>query len=139
MATAKIMQIAAAKDTNAAKAAIIAGVGDLSNVHLFSGRVLLGIYIAPEKTVGGIILTNSKVQESKWQGSVGLVLKKGKMAFVDDDINKFHGQSVEVGDWVLITSGDGKRTQINGTDCRIIEDVLIHAVLPSPDVITDVK
>lgn len=136
MPAAKIMQIAAAKDP---KKGIQEAVGDLSKVHLFSGRILVGIYIAPEKTVGGIIRVNSTVQEDRWQGNVGLVLKKGKMAFIDDGDVKFHGQDVDVGDWVLFTAGDGKRTQVNGTDCRIIEDVMIHAVLPSPDVITNEK
>lgn len=133
MAVAKLKEIAQASDP---KDGILKAVGDLSNVALFSGRVLVGIYIAPEKTAGGIIRIDSSVKEDVWQGSVGLVLKKGAMAFKDDDQNKFHGQDVSVGDWVVFRPGDAKRTQINGVDCRIIEDVLIDMVIDSPDIIT---
>jgi hypothetical protein len=43
--------------------------------------VLLGIYIEPETTNGGIILSAGRVKESVRQATVGLVLKKGDTAF----------------------------------------------------------
>lgn len=133
MAVAKLMEIAQASDP---KQAIIDLVGDLSNVQLFSGRVLVGIYVAPEKTSGGIIRPNANVKEDIWQGSVGLVLKLGHLAFKDDEQNKFHGQSVKPGDWVVFRPGDAKRTQINGVDCRIVEDVNIDMVISRPELVT---
>lgn len=134
--SAKIMQIAQSADP---KNGIQKAVGDLSKVSLFSGRVLVGIYIAPEKTAGGILRPQSNIQEDRWQGVVGLVLKKGAMAFVDDESAKFHGQDVSVGDWVTFRPGDAKRIQINGVDCRIIEDVVIDMVIESPDIVTHGK
>lgn len=130
---AKLLALARSDDP---KGALLKNVGDLSNVHVFSARVLLGIYVAPEKTTGGIIRPNANVQEDIWQGCVGLVLKKGATAFHDDDANKFHGQDVKVGDWVTFRPGDAKRVQINGVDCRIVEDTLIDMVISSPDIIT---
>lgn len=133
MAVAKLWKISEAKDP---KRAIIDAIGDISKVSLFSGRVLVGIYIASEKTAGGIIRPGANVKEDVYQGQVGLVLKKGSMAFKDDDTNKFHGQDVQVGDWVTFRPGDAKRIQINGVDCRIVEDVTIDMVVDSPEIVT---
>lgn len=133
MASAKLMQIAQASDP---RNAIQKAVGDLSKISLFSGRILLGVYIAPEKTAGGIYRPNSNVKEDVWQGVVGLVLKKGAMAFKDDEHNKFNGQDVSIGDWVTFRPGDAKRIQINGVECRIVEDTLIDMVIDTPDLIT---
>lgn len=133
MAVAKLMEIAQASDP---KRAIQHAVGDLSKVMVFSGRVLVGIYIAPEKTVGGIIRPNSNIREDVYQAQVGLVLKKGEMAFKDDDATKFHGQDVQVGEWVVFRPGDAKRIQLNGVDCRIVEDTTIDMVVENPEIVT---
>lgn len=114
-------------------------VGNLDGVQLFSGRVLVGIYIAPEKTAGGIIRPNSNILEDLYQGVVGLVLKKGNLAFKDDETSKFHGQDVSVGDWVTFRPGDAKRIQLNGVDCRIVEDTVIDMVIENPAIITHSK
>ncbi|WOH52347.1 hypothetical protein [Bradyrhizobium sp. sBnM-33] len=45
---------------------------------------MVGIYIEPEKTKGGLILSTGAIKESVWQGTVGLVLKKRKTAFNDE-------------------------------------------------------
>jgi co-chaperonin GroES (HSP10) len=120
------------------KAELMAAVGDLSNVELLNNKVLVGIYIEPETTKGGIILSAGRVKESVWQGTVGLVLKKGNTAFKDEPETgtHFHGQDVEVGDWVVFRPGDARRVQIKGVDCRLVEDTLIDMVISSPEVIT---
>lgn len=113
-------------------------VGDLSKVQVLSNRVLVAIYIAPEKTKGGLIRATQTIKEDVFQGSVGLVLKKGSMAFVDDDASKtyFHGQTVNEGDWVAFRPGDAKRVQINGVDCRLCEDIMIDMIVADPESIT---
>lgn len=114
-------------------------LGDLSKVNLMSGRVLVAIYIAGETYTGSTLLrTDTQTKEDLWQGSVGLVVKLGNLAFEDDAATNtyFHGQRVDVGQWVLFRPGDGKRCQINGVDCRIIEDALIDMVLDDPAIIT---
>ena len=117
---------------------LAASVGDLSKVQLLSNRVLVGIYIEPEKTKGGIILSTGTIKESVWQGTVGVVLKKGGTAFKDDPQTGtyFHGQDVNVGDWVVFRPGDARRVQINGVDCRLIEDALIEMVIADPTIMT---
>lgn len=113
-------------------------VGDLSKIEVFGNKVLLGIYIEPEKTSGGIILTTKTKEESVWQGSVGLVLKKGPLAFKDEpeSATYFHGQGVKPGDWVVFRPGDARRVQINGVNCRMVEDTLIDMVVEDPNCVT---
>lgn len=113
-------------------------VGDLSNVEIMANKVLVAIYIAPEKTAGGIIRATDTIREDVWQGTVGLVLKKGGMAFRDDDASKtyFHGQDVKEGDWVVFRPGDAKRVQIRGVDCRMVDDISIDLVISDPEIIT---
>lgn len=136
MPAAKTIQLAQAADP---KRALIEALGDLSNVALFSGRVLVAIYIAPEKTAGGIIRPGTNVKEDVWQGCVGLVVKKGARAFQDDGDTKFHGQDVAVGDWVTFRRGDAKRIQVRGVDCLIIEDTVLDMVIDDPALITHDK
>jgi co-chaperonin GroES (HSP10) len=120
------------------KAEMFKAVGDLSSIELLGDKVLVGIYIEPEKTKGGIILSHGTVKESVWQGTVGLVLKKSNTAFKDETETAtfFHGQDVEVGDWVVFRPGDARRVQINGVDCRMVEDTLLDMVIESPSIIT---
>ena len=115
-------------------------VGDLSKVELMGNRVLVGIYIEPSKK-GSIFLSKDTLKESVYQGVSGLVLKLGKQAFRDDPENKvfFHGQHAKEGQWVTFRSGDAKRTQIRGIDCRIVEDTLIDMSVPDPNIITHEK
>jgi co-chaperonin GroES (HSP10) len=108
-------------------------VGDISNVEVMHNLVLLSIYKRPEKTKGGIILTDRTKSEEVYQGTVGLVLKVGPGAFKDDGINKFHGQSVSPGDWVCVRNSDCQRVAINGVHCRLIEDSLIKLKIGHPD------
>lgn len=118
------------------KKALLREVGDLSGVGLLSGRILVAIYIGPQKMKSGLWRPQSQLKEDVYQSVVGLVLKKGALAFKDDDTNKFRGQDVGTGAWVTFRPGDGKRIQVNGVDCRIIEDTLIDMTLSDPELIT---
>ncbi len=133
--TATLEKLSQSKDQ---RKEIMDSVGDLSGIQLLSNRILVGIYIEPERTSGGIILTNKTVTESIWQGTVGVVLKKGATAFQDEPASNtfFHGQNVEVGDWVVYRPGDARRVQVNGVDCRMVEDSLIDMIIDRPDCIT---
>ena len=133
MSVAKLQTLSQSQDP---KAALFASLGDLSDVQVYSGRVLVAIYISPEKTSGGIIRPTSAIREDVWQGTIGLVVKKGPLAFQDDDSHKFQGQTVEVGDWVMFRPGDTTRLQIRELNCRIVEDVLIQMKISDPEIIT---
>ena len=110
-------------------------IGDISQIEVLHNQILVGVYIRPEKTKGGILLTSQTRDEDRYQGKAGLVLKKGPLAFVDDDNNKFHGQNVDVGDWVFYRVSDGFPLVLNGTLCRLLEEVHVKGKVPSPDVV----
>ena len=125
----KVVELSRAGDQ---KQALMRSVGDISIFKIMSNRVLVATYIEPEKTAGGIILPQSRAAESKFQGKIGLVLKKGPLAFKDDDSTKFYGQDVEIGDWVFYRPSDGWHFLLKEVDCRLIEDVHIMGVVPHP-------
>lgn len=114
------------------KSALLKEVGDISNVKIFNNQVLVAIYIRPELTAGGIIITNNIRDEDKWQGKVGLVLKKGPTAFTHD---WFKGQEINENDWAVFRPSDGWGLTINGQMCRILEDTVIRGRTQHPDAI----
>jgi len=117
------------------KAVILDAVGDLSGYHPGPSKVVVGIYERPEKTAGGIIITEGKKKEDIYQGVVGLVLAVGPGAFEDDDMNKFHGFKVSVGDWIEYKTSDTEKVSINGKMCRRLSDTLVKARIEHPDMI----
>ena len=112
---------------------ILKQIGDISDYELFHNRILVGVYQRPKKTAGGIHLPDQITKEETFQGKVGIVLKVGPGAFVDDQLNKFHGMSVKEGDWVVFRTSDGWPALIHGVLCRHLEDAHIVARVPSPD------
>lgn len=110
-------------------------VGDLSDWKVFHNGVLIGIYMRPEKTKSGIILSDQTRREDEYQGKAGMVLKKGPLAFVSDDNYDFKGQNVEPGDWVAVWVSDGKKIMVNGVLCRMVEDRYILLGIPAPDAV----
>jgi co-chaperonin GroES (HSP10) len=123
--------------TDPIKKEIFDAIGDLSKLdRLFSARVLVATYIPPRKSKGGIIFTDKELQESVYQGAVGLVVAKGPRAFKDDASNEFHMQDVAIGEWVVFRPGDSKRVQVNGVNCRIVDDTQIDMVVTEPDFVT---
>jgi len=108
------------------KAGIIKAVGDLSEAVVLYDLVLVGTYIRPEKTVGGIIRPLENVQEDQFQGKSGLVLKLGQ------DIKN---PAVGVGDWVAYSIKDGMGLTVNGTPCRLVPHDRIRMIIPNPDMV----
>lgn len=108
-------------------------VGDVSNIEIFNMQVLVAVYIRPEKTKSGIILSDKTRDEDKYQSKVGLILKKGPSAFVDDDGKWFSGLDIKEGDWIVFRPSDGWNVTINGTLCRMLDDMSIRARISHPD------
>jgi len=67
------------------------------------------------------------------QGKVGLVVKKGPAAFVDDTSEWFKDISVEVNDWVVIRPSDGWAITVNNVLCRIVDDTAVRGKIDVPD------
>ena len=110
-------------------------IGDLSGVTIMSNQILVAIYVRPNVTKGGIIITDKTRDEDKYQGKVGLVLKTGPTAFKEEDGKWFGGETVQPGDWVFFRVSDGWSIDINGYPCRIMDDVLVRGKVTHPDLV----
>jgi co-chaperonin GroES (HSP10) len=93
----------------------------------------VAVYIRPEKTKSGIILSDKTRDEDRYQSKVGLIVKKGPSAFVDDDGKWFSGLDVNEGDWIVFRPSDGWNITVNGTLCRMLDDMSIRARISHPD------
>lgn len=121
------------------KLEILAAVGDaVQCFSMLGSRVLVAIYVRPEKSAGGILRPSSNRDEDKWQGKVGLVVAKGPLAFTESDTHHWGDAKPNVGDWVMFRVGDTFPFALGpGADARnlrIVEDVNVHAILSRPDV-----
>lgn len=109
-------------------------VGDISKIKIYNNLVLCAVYKRPTMMKSGIHLPDQVIKEDEYQGKVVLVLKKGPLAFVDDDKTSFAGQNIEVGEWAVVRSSDGWKLNINGQLCQIVQDIQIRMSVPEPDV-----
>ncbi len=123
--------------------------GDLSDYEVFHNLVLVATYIAPPKVLKGpggedIIFheTDKSHEENRFQGKIGLVLKLGPVAFVDDSVAKFGGVALKPGDWVIYRPSDGhelfirdRRKMNEGLSCRLIEDTFVRGRVRDPSLI----
>lgn len=114
-------------------------LGDLSTLEVGPNYVLVATYVAPEK-IGSIYVSDRRMEEDRFQGKIGLVVKKGPCAFEDVGNTKFGGFNPQVGDWVIYRPSDAiecfvrDRRKVNeGTACRFVEDVVIKGYTTNPD------
>lgn len=121
-----------------AKDAAWHALGDLDDIELFFNDVLILKYVRAQLSEN-LIASVETQKEDKWQGSIGLVLKVGPTAFVDDEHTKFHGVKVERGDWVMFRDSDGWNRGIQElygshrfAHCRILQDAHIRARIKYP-------
>jgi len=117
------------------KELLIKEVGDVNDIEVFNNQLLVAIYMRPQKTKSGIILSDNTRDEDRYQGKVGLVLKKGETAFVDPTGKWFVNADVSVGDWVYVRVTDGWSVNVHGVSCRMLEDTDIKGTLQYPDAI----
>lgn len=116
-------------------------VGDLSEIDIFHNQVMVAVYIRPEKTASGIILTTKTREEDRYQGKVGLIVKKGPTAFEPDGKWFTEDQKFEIGDWVFFRPSDTwqmtvKNKRQGATEhvlCRLMDDIAIRGKITDPD------
>jgi co-chaperonin GroES (HSP10) len=108
-------------------------LGDLSTVEVFNNQILVAVYIRPQKTKSGIILTSQTTDEDRYQSKVGLVIKKGPQAFRDSSGEWFDNVEISEGDWIVFRPSDGWSITVNNVLCRMIDDVNIKARVDHPD------
>ena len=125
----KTTQISLAKDP---KQGLFDAVGDLSGFDIFHNQRLVAVYVRPNITAGGILRPDENIKEDEYQGKVGLVVKVGPTAFLDNQEDDFYGQNVSVGDWVVFRTGDGWQLTIRDTACRILTDRTVRMRIKNP-------
>jgi co-chaperonin GroES (HSP10) len=116
------------------KLTILESLGDISNVELFHNQVLLATYLRPTKTKSGLILTDSHVDEDRYQSKVGLLVKKGPKAF-EQDGTWFEGMEFKEHDWLIFRPSDGWSITVNNVLCRIFDDINIKGRVQDPDAV----
>jgi len=112
-----------------------AQIGDLTSLEVFNNQVVIAIYTRPERTKGGIFLTPNAQSEDKIQSKVGLVVKMGPEAFMDERGKWFADVEINVGDWVVFRPSEGWNITINDVACRMLDDVNIRCRVQNPDMI----
>jgi hypothetical protein len=136
------------------KAAIVRDLGEqVKNITVMRNRVLVCTYVEAEISAGGILKPQSRIDESKYQGKVGLVLKVGPIAFEFDEIVRdlnepgadadavlAHHGVPQVGDWVFFRASDTWDCGIaveagKGVHCRFINDDSIVGLVTDPSII----
>src|SRR5687767_10977244 len=75
--------------------------------------VLCAVYFPPEQTAGSIIMTAKHIDEAKYQGIVGLIMKMGDLAFIDDE-EQTYPVKPKLGDWIIVRRGDDFRVDLTG-------------------------
>ena len=122
-------------------------VGTVDDIDVFNNQVLVAVYRrSNEATLGGkkFILTDQTTGEDRFQSKVGLILKLGPDAFVDETGKWFRGANINVGDWVVFRSSDGWNLTILPAGavthskpdmglCKLIDDTAIRGRIPHPD------
>lgn len=110
-------------------------IGDLSGHEVIGDRVLVAIYMRPEKTQGGIIRPDANKLEDVYQGKVGLVLKWGPDAFRNEETGELYEQAVNPGEWGVFFVGDGKAIEVNKAPCRLVRSSNFVMKIRNPDTV----
>jgi co-chaperonin GroES (HSP10) len=124
---------AIAEDITDPKQVLLKALGKHQTTVLHS-QVLVAGYVRPARTASGLWLTDKTIEEDRFQGNIGMVIALGKGAFKDDAVAKFHGDKLEVGDWVMYVPADGIALFINEVPCRLFSDTRILMKVTNPEI-----
>lgn len=108
-------------------------IGNIDGVEIFNNQILVAVYIRPQKTKSGIYLPDSTVGEDQFQSKIGLVLKKGPSAFIDEENRWFREMQIELDDWIVFRPSDGWPITINNNLCRVLDDTAVRGRVQQPD------
>lgn len=128
-----VVELAHSQDD--ARTAIRKAVGDLSEFKVLDDLVLVGTFIRAAKTKGGILLPEKSLDEDRFQGKAGLVLKKGPTAFKYSGPFPYEGPAPEEGDWIMYRNSDSWECGLNGVSVRFIRSEDVKAIIPRPEMI----
>ena len=101
-------------------------------------RILVLPYKGQGKTKGGIILSDTTIEERGFTTVTALVLKVGPDSYRDKE--RFpNGPWCKKGDWIIFGRYAGSRFGIEGGEVRILNDDEIIAVVKDPEDILQYK
>ena len=105
----------------------------LDGFEILNNEVLLAIYLRPKTTRGGIVLTPRVLDEDKYQGKVGLVVKVGPSC-------DFPTVPIALHDWVLIKASESFALDLLAEDnkeinCRLVMDKFIRVKISHPGMV----
>lgn len=104
--------------------------------------VMIAMYLrekieGEKMTASGIILADNgagSLREDLYQGKVGLVVKVGSQAFIDETDHKWEGFKPDVGNWVVINVSDTFSFNLpGGWLIRIVDENFVRMIVPVPD------
>lgn len=112
----------------------------IGDVSVMNDDVLLGVYIRPEKTSGGLILTHDTRKEDEYQGLACLILKMGSLAFKEDETHHYGDRVPQVGDWVAVRKSEGFSLKIgtsakDAQPCRLMKESGVRLIISEPDMV----
>jgi co-chaperonin GroES (HSP10) len=122
------MPNAAMKHEKDPRDVILDQIGDLSQYKIGPRQILVATYRRPEKTLGGIIMPKSNLDEDLFQSKAGLAVKVGDGA-------TFCSEPVNVGDWIVVRPSDCWALEVNFVHCRHIFDDQIRSIIPHPGMV----
>ncbi len=97
-------------------------------------RINVRLYMAPNVSSGGIIITPTTHDDQKYQNCVGLVIKKPRGSYIDPRYDHT-GHWCEVGDWVVFPRHAGHLTGYKNLPIFTFnEDAPLYAVEDPRDV-----
>jgi co-chaperonin GroES (HSP10) len=131
---ANVIDLAKCFEPEQQKQAILDKLGGIE-IDVLSSQVIVATYIEPEKTSGGILLPEKRLDESRFQGKVGLVVKMGPSAFKYDGAYNWEGKAPQIGDWVVYRASDAWENAFGGIFVRWIESDMIKGIVKDPRVV----
>jgi len=117
---------------------ILDAIGDLSGFEIAQNEVLCATYLRPEKTVGGIVIPRSNLNEDLYQSKAHLVVKIGsscQFLRVSQKTGRTLGLEINLYDWVIVRPSDTLAMEVNGVHCRLVYDDQIRARIRHAEVV----
>lgn len=117
------------------KQKLIEEIGDLSEISVQHHLVLVAVYQRPKTALLGgktFHLTDSTVDEDRYQSKVGLIVAKGPKAFTPNAEWTWE-EEFNVHDWIVFPPSSGWNVTVNGVLCRLLPDSSIKMKSGDPD------
>lgn len=110
----------------------------LDDCHPTQAYILAARYVRPEKTTGGIILTENQGTRGndEYLGKAHLLLKCGPLAFWEENEGAVWGDAKpRPGDWISMRPSDGMSLYLGKTMCVLVLADAVRMITNRPDII----